>query len=92
MKTPYIKDEAQVFADSENRFIYEVLVYVWFNNGISLANSKLFASAKEIKTIIESYFVDNNIEFFTTLYAAPKSWLLKNDFVVYEKKKKQVKK
>jgi hypothetical protein len=94
MKEVYIKDNKIVLVDSECRFIYEVLVYVWYDNIFSLANSKIFTSVIEIPNIIESYFIDKHIEFFTFLYAAPKKWLVDNDFIeyIYPEKKKRIKK
>lgn len=92
MKTLYVKDDQAVFIDTENRFIYDVYVYVWFNGILSLANHKTFCTNTEIRGIIKSYFINKYIEFYTVLYAAPKDWIIDNGFTIFVNTKKKRKK
>lgn len=88
----YVKDDKAVRLDSCNRFIYEVMVNVYYNNIFSMVNHKYFSTPVEIPNVIESYYVTPSIEICCEMYSAPKSWLHDNDFVVYvepEKKKRK---
>lgn len=92
--TRYTNGDKIILLDKEGRFLYEVCVYVWFNGIVSMANHKLFASTNEIPNYIESVFVTKHIEFFTSLYAAPRNWMNDNGYYLYVKpeKKKRIKK
>lgn len=81
----YIKENKAVRVDSCNRFIYEVMVFVWYENIYSMVNHKYFSSEVEIKGVIESYFVTPNIEIYCKMYSAPLQWLIDNDFILYIK-------
>lgn len=82
----YLKNKEAVLLDSENRFIYEVFVFVHFPGQTSMANHKYFISNKEIKGIIPSFYINKNIEIVCELYAAPKNWLIENEYTLYTKK------
>ena len=84
----YINKGRGVLLDTENRFIYEVMVYVMFEGIYMLVNSTLYASKTEILNIIDSYFINKHVELCCSMYAAPKNWLIDNEFVPYVKKKK----
>lgn len=85
----YYKDKKGVLIS--NQFIYEVLVYIYFDNFMSLAESKLFYSSIEIKNVVHLTKISNNIQIECELYAAPKQWLLDNNYIKYEKLKKNEK-
>lgn len=92
MSSFYIKDKQAVKVDSCNRFIYEVMVFVYYENIFSMAQHKYFSSETYIENIIESYYKSPNIEICCELYSAPKDWLIDNDFILYvepEKKKRK---
>jgi len=94
METIYIKDDESALVDPCGRFIYEVCVFVKYENIYNLANHKWFTSEKEIPNIIRSLQIDPFIEVQCHLYSAPKSWLINNDFDIYvpkEKKKRIIK-
>lgn len=92
MAAVYVKDDKSVLADTCGRFIYEVYVFVMYENTFSTANHKYFSSDIEILNIIESYYVTPNIEINCTMYSAPLSWLIENDYVLWVKpvKKKRI--
>lgn len=88
----YVKNNQTVFIDPEERFIYEVYVFIWYENIRSLGNHKFFYSKVEIKNIIESYFINKYIEVYTVLHSAPKEWIIENDFILYVKPEKKKRK
>jgi hypothetical protein len=88
----YVNGDKAVRLDNCNRFIYEVMVNVYYDNIFSMVNHKYFTSETEIPNVIESYYVTPSIEICCEMYSAPKSWLNDNDFILYvkpEKKSKQ---
>lgn len=94
METIYVKDEDSALADPCGRFIYEVCVFVKFENTYNMANHKWFTSEKEIPNIIRSLQISPYIEVQCHLYSAPKKWLIDSGFDIYvpkEKKKRTIK-
>jgi hypothetical protein len=89
----YIKDKQTIQVDTENRFVYETSVYLFYKNYFSLCNQKYFSSKVEIKGVIGSFFKTRHIQLCTELIAAPEQWLLDNGFVKYipEEKVKKTK-
>jgi hypothetical protein len=87
----YVKDNKGVLEDSENRFIYEVAVYLSYKNVFSMVKNKLYASTKEIENIVECFRLNKYISIYCDLYAAPKEWLISNEFIPYVKKPKNEK-
>lgn len=79
----YIKDKEAIRPDNCNRFIYEVMVFVWHSGIYSMVNHKYFHSDKEILGVVKSYFVTSEIEIYCELYSAPKQWLIENDYIEY---------
>lgn len=84
----YVNKGKGVLLDTEGRFIYEVSVNVIFDGIFILVNSTLYASKIEILDIIELYHINKHVELCCSLYAAPKNWLIDNNFVPYIKIKK----
>lgn len=90
----YINNDKAIRLDSCDRFIYEVTVFVWYENIYSMINHKYFSSEVEIEGIIENHFITPKIEICCEIYSAPKRWLIENDFILYiepEKKKRKKK-
>jgi len=84
----YVNKGQGILLDIEGRFIYEVSVHVIFNGVFILVNSTLYASKTEILNTIETYPINKHIELCCSIYAAPKNWLIDNNFVPYIKKVK----
>lgn len=89
MEVIYIKDDESALVDPCGRFIYEVCVFVRYENIYNMANHKWFTSEKEIPNIVKSLQMTEHIEIQCHLYSAPKSWLINNDFSMYEPKEKK---
>lgn len=85
----YIKDKQSALINKCGQFIYEVLVYVRFENIFNLANHQLFSSDKEIKNIVSPVYISPHIEIQCYLYSAPKRWLIDNNFILYVKPEKK---
>lgn len=88
----YYKDNQFVYVDSCNRFIYEVYIFVKFENTFSTARFTRYSSDTEIKGIIKTTYVGDFIEIDCSLYSAPLRWLIDNDFAVYVKPEKKKRK
>jgi hypothetical protein len=88
----YIKDDQVVLLDKCGRFIYEVFVTVKFENIFSIANHKYFTSDIEILNIVRCHEVSPYIKVECDLYSAPLKWLIKNDFILYIKPEKKLRK
>jgi len=90
----YVKGDQFVRIDECNRFIYEVSVYVKYQNIYSMVNHKYFSSDKEIVTFIDKVVINQFTTIYCELYSAPKEWIIENEFTLYIKpeKKKRVKK
>ena len=94
MGASYGKNGVFVRVDNCNRFIYEVSVYVKYENIYSMANHKYFSSEKEIPNVIEKINVNKFITIFCEMYSAPMDWIIENDYKLYikpEKKKRKKK-
>lgn len=89
MELIYIKDDESALVDSCGRFIYEVCVFVRYENIYNIANHKWFTSEKEIPNIIRSLQISPFIEVQCHLYSAPKRWLIDNGFDIYVPKEKK---
>lgn len=85
----YVKDNKSVVLDSCGRFIYEVMVFVQYENIVSMARHEYFSSNIEIPNIIDSYNVNKYVRIECYLYSAPKEWILDNDFMLYVKPEKK---
>lgn len=88
----YRKDDKFVRIDECNRFIYEVTVYVKYENICNMANHKYFSSNTEIPKVVEEYNLDNNITIYCELIYAPKRWLIDNGYQLYVKPEKKKRK
>lgn len=90
----YHKDGKFIRIDNCNRFIYEVSLYVKYQNIYSMINHKYFSSNIEIPNVIDQININNNITIYCEIYSAPKSWIIDNEYVLYVKpeKKKRIKK
>lgn len=90
----YIKNGEIILVDIGGSFVYETSVYLYYKNYFSLSNKKYFSSPKPIDGVVGSFFKTKNIEICSELYAAPKQWLIDNEFtrcVIPEKIKKVTK-
>lgn len=78
----YIRGKKAVLLDKTNKFVYEMCVYIKYNNIYSLALHKFFSSDKFLRvqedTKLNTY-TNINIE----LHAAPLKWLVKHNFKPY---------
>lgn len=89
----YINSEGKIVrVDKEGRFVYESMIYIWFDNIVSMNDHKWYFCYTEIKNVIESYYINNHIELYTVLYSAPKDWLIENGYNVYIKPEKKKRK
>lgn len=88
----YVKDNISALIDENNKFIYEVSIFISYKNIYHLHSTELFSSDIEIKSIIESYNIDKNITINCKLYAAPKEWLVNNKFTIWSKPEKKKRK
>jgi hypothetical protein len=77
----WIKNNEITF-QSKN-FIYESCVYLYESKRFSLINKSYYESPKELN-IVYSFWKTKHIEICCTLYSAPKEWLIKNNFKLYE--------
>lgn len=85
----YVKDNQSCLLDDCGRFIYEVFVFVQFENVYNLANHRYFTSNKEILNIVRSFKINPYITIECDLYSAPKSWIENNNFILYRKPEKK---
>ena len=88
----YRKEDSFVRIDECNRFVYEVTLYIKFENIYNQANHKYFSSEKEIPKIVKEYNINNNMVIYTELIYAPKRWLIENGYQLYVSEKKKRKK
>lgn len=79
----YTKNGESVLVDIGGSFIYETSVYLYYKNYFSLSNKKYFSSSKPIDGVVGSFFKTKNIQICSELYAAPKQWLIDNEFIRY---------
>ena len=77
----YSKDGRVVLLDDCGRFIYEVFIFVKYQNIYSLHGHKYFSSEKEITNVIDIFHVSNHISVECALYSAPLYWLKQNNFL-----------
>jgi len=87
----YVRDDEAALINNSGQFVYEVFIFINYDNILSLANHKLFYSDKPIDKVTRFFKYSDHIEVFCDLYSAPEKWLLDNSFVLYvkpEKKKK----
>lgn len=87
----YVKGDESALVNHSGQFVYEVFVFINYDNILSLANHKLFYSDNPINKITRFFKYSKHIEIFCDLYSAPEKWLLDNGFELYvkpEKKKK----
>lgn len=68
-----------------DQFVYEVLVFVYFQNTMSLVTRKLFSCDKEINNVVPFYKINKFVEIQCELYMAPESWLIKNNYTKIER-------
>jgi hypothetical protein len=84
----YIKNGMTVLVDTENLFVYEVSVFVYYKNYFSLINKKYFSAPNEINGVVGSFFKTPNIQICSELFSAPEQWLIDNEFLKYIKPQK----
>lgn len=84
----YSNEDQSAIINLNNQFVYEVFVYLTFENVFMMVNHQLYASDKEIKNIIEVKKINKFIEIHCYLYSAPKNWLEENNFSLYINPKK----
>lgn len=88
----YENNKQGVLLDLENRFIYQVMVYIKYKNVFSLVKNKFYYTYSEINNIIECFHINEYISIYCDLHAAPKEWLINNGFTPYIKRPKNVRK
>jgi hypothetical protein len=81
----YCKDKQGVEEGQE--FIYEVLVYVKYDNFLSLADRKYFRSTRPLK-VVSNFKYSKYIEVECELFSAPLKYLLDNNYTIFTKKQK----
>jgi len=82
-----IYEKNNYFILISKRFVYNVYLYVYYNNYIFMTNSKTFLSDIELP-IVEQFWKSSNIEISTELMSAPEEWLISNGYKRYIKPKK----
>lgn len=84
----YHNGKSGILASEDEYYYYEVEVFYKFKNAYGLLNSRMYRCKFDLHIIpvriFKIYFWVN-----TTLYAAPKSWLLLNGYTEYVKTKPQ---
>ena len=90
----YFKEKESILVDTCNRFIYEVFIFIIYENIFSMADHRYFSSEIEIPNVVNTTYIDKYTEMDCSLYSAPMSWIIENDFILYIKpeKKKRIKK
>lgn len=90
----YINENLLVFEDNCGRFIYEVFLFLQYDNVFSTVAHKYFSSDVEIKGIIQKMKLNKFLSYECSLYSAPLQWLKEHEFVPYVEppKKKRIKK
>ena len=84
----YVKGDESALINYSGQFVYEVSVYINFQDTLSLARHSLFYSDKPIDKIVRFFKYSKYIEVFCDLYSAPEKWLLDNEFVLFVKPEK----
>lgn len=84
----YVKDKEAVLINTNNLFVYHISIFAYHKKYFSLCNDKYFSSEKEVKGIIQSFFINPYIEIYSELYSAPEKWLREQGFRVYVKPEK----
>lgn len=90
----YSNGENILLCDTNNKFIYYSKVNFYSEGYYSMINSSYFSSSVFIPNVISSYFINQNVEKTCELFAAPKKWLVENNYKVCskpERKKKSFK-
>ena len=77
----WIRNNEVIF--ESNVFIYESNVYLYQQNRFSLINKSYYKYSSELP-IVSSFWKSSNIEICCNLYAAPKNWLINNNFKLNE--------
>jgi hypothetical protein len=78
----YIKNKQGVLLDKTNKFVYEMCVYIKYNNIYSLALHKFFSSDRFLR-VQEDIKLNTYVSINTELHAAPLKWLARNNFKPY---------
>lgn len=85
----YVKKGEAVLVSKGNQFMYEASVFCRYKGYFGIIDNKLFSCNREIPNIVSPFFRDAHTEYVCTLYSAPLSWLLDNDYVKYVKPDKK---
>ena len=88
----YVKDDSVVL--SCFKFVYCTELYSYSDGTYFLLRKEYFSCESEIENIVSSYWIQPGLQFHCELYAAPKTWLLKNNYMLYvpTEKPKRIKK
>lgn len=65
-------------------FVYSTTINLYSKRYFFQINQVYYSSKIEIKNIVPSFWKNKHFEICTELYAAPKSWLIENDFKLYQ--------
>ena len=84
----YSNGENILFCNTNNQFVYYCKICYHSSNIYSVINSIYYSSDKFIPKIVESYFINKNLENTCELFSAPKKWLIENNYDVISKPKK----
>lgn len=88
----YFDGKDVLLCSTNNDFIYHAKTFYYDKGYFSLTNSKYFSCKQFIPKLVTSVFITKNIENCCELIAAPKDWLIKNNFTIYEKPEKKKRK
>ena len=86
----YHNDVHSALINPNGQFVYEVFVYIHYDNIFIMNKHQLYYSDKELK-IVETKKINSHVEMHCYLYSAPKEWLEKNNFVLYINPKTRIK-
>lgn len=91
MVDEYIKNHETVIVNTNNEFIYEVLIFCRFKNYYSQVNAINYSSPKELVNVVKRFERNSYTIIQASLIAAPLSWIKENNYIKYIKlTKKQI--
>lgn len=81
----YIKNKSAIILNTNNNFVYEVLIFCRFSNYFGLMDRVYYNADKEITGVVSNFYKDKHTEIVCELLSAPLFWLLENGYTLYVK-------
>lgn len=84
------RDNDFIFINKNNCFVYEVRIFCHYKGYYGLIDDKHYSSNVIIPNIVRRFKKDSHTEICCSLLAAPLSWVLENDYILYVKPDKKI--